>query len=47
MIWKRYVDDILEIIDRGKVQSLTDPIHHVDTTGNFKFTYERRQTLRF
>ena len=23
-LWKRYVDDILEIINRGKVEALTD-----------------------
>ena len=38
--WKRYVDDILEIIDRGQVTNLTDHLNQVDTTGSIKCTYE-------
>ena len=38
--WKRYVDNILEIIDRGQVQNLTDHLNQIDPTGNIKFTFE-------
>ena len=37
--WKRYVDNILEIIDRGQVQNLTDHLNQIDPTGNIKFTF--------
>ena len=36
----RVMDDILEIIDCGHVQNLTDHLNQVDPTGNIKFTYE-------
>ena len=32
-------DDILEIIDRGQVQNLTDHLNQIDPTGNIKFTF--------
>ena len=28
-IWKRYVDDVLEIIDRGQMQNLTDHLNQL------------------
>ena len=37
------MDDILEIIDRGQVQNLTDHLNQVDPTGNIKFTYEEEK----
>ena len=40
-MWKRYVDDVLEIINNGKVDQLTEHLNQVDTTGNIKFTYEQ------
>ena len=39
-MWKRYVDDVLEIIDRGQIQHLTDHLNQVDPTDNIKFTFE-------
>ena len=39
-MWKRYVDDVLEIIDRGQIQPLTDHLNQVDPTGSIKFTFE-------
>ena len=30
IMWKRYVDDVLEIIDRGQIQPLTDHLNQVD-----------------
>ena len=29
-LWKRYVDDILEIIKRGKVEALTGHLNGID-----------------
>ncbi len=42
-LWKRYVDDILEIVQKGKVNALTDHINSIDETGNIKFTHEEEQ----
>ncbi|XP_072022972.1 uncharacterized protein [Amphiura filiformis] len=39
-LWKRYVDDILEIIARGTTQELTEHLNSADPTNNIKFTYE-------
>ena len=39
-IWKRYVDDILEKVDKDHVVQLTEHLNTMDTTGNIKFTYE-------
>jgi len=41
--WKRYVDDVLELIKKGKVRNLTDHINTIDPTGNTKFTYEEEE----
>ena len=40
-MWKRYIDDVLEIINNGKVDQLTEHLNQVDTTGNIKFTHEQ------
>ncbi|XP_072017161.1 uncharacterized protein [Amphiura filiformis] len=42
-LWKRYVDDVLEIIRRGQVDNLTDHLNSIDPTGSIKFTYEQEQ----
>jgi hypothetical protein len=42
-LFKRYVDDILEIVKRGTDQDLTDHLNTVDDTGNLKFTCELEQ----
>ncbi|XP_072050102.1 uncharacterized protein [Amphiura filiformis] len=39
-LWKRYVDDILEIIPKGTTQELTDHLNKADPTNNIKFTHE-------
>ena len=39
-LWKRYVDDVMEIVDKGCEQQLTAHLNTIDTTGNIKFTYE-------
>ena len=42
-LWKRYVDDVLEIINKGQVQSLTDQLNQIDTTNSIKFTHEEEK----
>ena len=39
-MWKRYVDDILEVIKTGMTQQLTDHLNRVDETNSIKFTHE-------
>ena len=39
-IWRRYVDDVLEVIKSGTTQKLTDHLNTVDPTGSIKFTHE-------
>ena len=39
-LWKRYVDDILEVVKRHAVVNLTEHLNEVDSTGSIKFTYE-------
>ncbi|XP_072039396.1 uncharacterized protein [Amphiura filiformis] len=39
-LWRRYVDDVLEIIKKDTTEQLTEHLNTVDTTGNIKFTYE-------
>ena len=39
-LWKRYVDDILEIIKKRAAENLTAHLYKIDNTGNIKFTYE-------
>ena len=40
-IWKRYVDDVLEIVKKGEVENLTEHLNNIDPTGSIKFTYEQ------
>ena len=39
-LWKRYVDDILEIVKKDGVDELTSHLNAADPTGSIKFTYE-------
>ena len=39
-LWKRFVDDTLEVIKRGSVTQLTEHLNSVDSTGSIRFTYE-------
>ncbi|XP_072041252.1 uncharacterized protein [Amphiura filiformis] len=41
--WRRYVDDVLEIIQEGQVQNLTDHLNSVDETESIKFTFEEEK----
>ncbi len=42
-LWKRYVDDILELVCKNKVDALTEHLNEVDDTGSMKFTDEREK----
>ena len=42
-LWKRYVDDVLEIVKKGSAEQLTSHINQIDKTGNIKFTYEKEE----
>ncbi|XP_072033432.1 uncharacterized protein [Amphiura filiformis] len=42
-MWKRYVDDILEIIKKETTQQLTEHLNTVDPTKNIKFTHEEEE----
>ena len=39
-LWKRYVDDVLEIIQDGEADNVTEHLNQIDPTGSMKFTYE-------
>ena len=40
-LWKRYVDDILEIVNEDQVDNLTAHLNQTDPTDSIKFTYEK------
>ncbi len=42
-LWKRYVDDILEIVPHDKIEDLTDHLNSIDPTGNIKFTFQKEE----
>ncbi|XP_072033048.1 uncharacterized protein [Amphiura filiformis] len=42
-LWKRYVDDILEIIKEDQVENLTTHLNQTDPTDSIKFTYEKER----
>ncbi|XP_078590228.1 uncharacterized protein LOC144870038 [Branchiostoma floridae x Branchiostoma japonicum] len=48
-LWKRYVDDIMEIIRQETQHELTDHLNAIDPTGSIKFTHEEEDqgTLPF
>ncbi len=39
-LWKHYVDDILELVRKDKVNALTEHLNQVDDTGSIKFMDE-------
>ncbi|XP_072014851.1 uncharacterized protein [Amphiura filiformis] len=41
--WRRYVDDVLEIVKEGQVQNLTDHLNTIDETESIKFTFEEEK----
>ena len=40
-LWRRYVDDILEIVKSDQVDNLTEHLNSVDPTGSIQFTHEQ------
>ena len=42
ILWNRYVDDVLERIQRGQFQNLTNHLKTVVETGSIKFTHEEK-----
>ncbi|XP_072021455.1 uncharacterized protein [Amphiura filiformis] len=42
-LWRRYVDDVLEIINKDSTQKLTDHLNTTGQSGNIKFTYEEEK----
>ncbi|KAI8505986.1 hypothetical protein Bbelb_163390 [Branchiostoma belcheri] len=48
-IWKRYADDVMEIVKKGVRQDLTDHLSNIDPTGSIQFTHEEEKgnTLPF
>ena len=42
-LWKRYVEDILEIVKKNTAETLTDHLNQVDPTSSIKFTFEEEQ----
>ena len=41
--WRRYVDDILEIVKSDQVDNLTEHLNSVDPTGSIYFTHEKEE----
>ncbi len=39
-LWKRYVDDVLEVVKKDRIERLTEHINDADETNSIKFTYE-------
>ena len=39
-LWKRYVDDVMEVARKGCEQELTEHLNSIDNTGCIKFKYE-------
>ena len=39
-LWKRYVDDVKEVVMKECEQEPTEHLNSIDTTGSIKFTYE-------
>ena len=42
-LWKRYVDDVLEVIRKGEVDRLTDHLNQTYPSNSIKFTYEQEK----
>ena len=39
-IWKRYVDDVLDVIKKHTVKNFTDDLNSIDYNNSIKFAYE-------
>ena len=42
-LWKRYVNDVLEVIRKGEVDRLTEHLNQTDPSNSIKFTYEQEK----
>ena len=42
-LWKQYVDDIFEVVNKEAVKELTDHLNTIDDTNSIKFTYEEEK----
>ena len=42
-LWKRYVDDIIEIIKKGQVENLTEHLNTICTKQSIKCTFEEEK----
>ena len=42
-LWKRYVNDILQVVRKGSVEELTEFVNKLDESGSVKFMYEVEQ----
>ncbi len=42
-LWKRYVDDILEIVKKNEVENLTNHLNQIDKSNSIKFTHEEEK----
>jgi len=40
-LWKRYVDDILEVVNKTSVDELIEFLNNMDNSGSIKFTHEK------
>ncbi|XP_072023032.1 uncharacterized protein [Amphiura filiformis] len=45
-LWKRYVDDILEVVSKDGVIPLTDHLNSIDDSNSIKFTFEEEKDGR-
>jgi len=39
-LWRRYVDDIFEVVKKSSVEGLTEFLNNLDDSGSIKFTHE-------
>ena len=48
-LWKRYVDDILEVVNKEAVEELADHLDTIGDTNSIKFTYgqEKERKMPF
>jgi len=43
-LWKRYVDNILEVINKEAVKGLTEHLNQIDTTGRQEIYQKHQET---
>jgi len=45
-LWKRYVDDIFEVVKKSSVEGLAEFLDNLDDSGSIKFTYHMKWNQR-